>query len=220
MSALHGELVELAAPVAGRDAPLVADWLSSSHALRSSGGPQFLTPAEADELVSSAAGWLLVHASETGLPIGALTWTANGPTGSYAIQYVVGVPEAWRDGPGREAVELLLDHLFLSLAAHRVQLVTGLFDELAVDAVVTCGFVVEGVLRDYYYLDGGYEDAVICSLLRAEHGQGSGTDRPRTESVPAEDKARARRLLTEYLTRHPLDPLVRIAPDERSSSAP
>ena len=57
-------------------------------------------------------------------------------------------------------------------------------------------------MRDYYFLDGAYHDAVIGSILRDEY---YAMTRP-AENVPRADVKEARRILGEYLEKNPIMP--------------
>jgi hypothetical protein len=102
---------------------------------------------------------------------------------------------------------LLLDYLFHERNAHRVQATTALFNKHSMSVLTRGEFVLEGVLRRYYYLDGEYHDATVWSMLREEYYaiaarmQQKNPELTVTDLVPAADKAEARRLLADYLAK-------------------
>jgi RimJ/RimL family protein N-acetyltransferase len=71
-------------------------------------------------------------------------------------------------GYGREAVQLLLDWAFRVQNYRRIWLDTLATNERAIRSYRACGFVEEGRLRQHFYHDGEYVDAVLMGLLRNE----------------------------------------------------
>ena len=64
---------------------------------------------------------------------------------------------------------------------------------------------VDGILRDYYFLDGTYHDAVAASILRDEYYNLRNSVRMApADIVPREEKEKARELLAKYLTDNPI----------------
>lgn len=205
MSLLTGASVSLRPHRGDDDIALVARWLASPDAVHSSRGPRFLSLPAARDLVAGSARHMLV-AETGGQPIAALSWQPSGPAGGYGLDHIVGVPEAWGAGAGREAVSILLDYLFQGLNAHRVQAITAVYDRMMVEILLGLGLTVEGVLRDYFYLDGRYHQAVVVAQLAGEYRNSSAGDR-RGRAVSDEDKAAARRILNGHLagSGHSLD---------------
>ena len=203
MSMLGGTAVRLRA-LDDDDVALVARWLAAETVVHSSRGPRFLTPSQAREVIGGTRQTTLVVEHAHGDPIGALSWRRAGVTGGYTIEHVVGDPERWGADAGREAFALLFGYLFRTLNAHRVELVTATFDRMMIETVAALGLTVEGVLRDYFYLDGRFHHAVVSSLLATEYAASPGRH-PSAEAVPAEDRRAARRVLSRYLAAAPVD---------------
>lgn len=82
---------------------------------------------------------------------------------------VIVVPEHWRKGIAREAIELMLGYAFHSLNLNRVWLKVFAEHTAAVKLYQKCGFKKEGVLREDAFLEGKYRDTVIMSVLRREY---------------------------------------------------
>jgi hypothetical protein len=210
MTFMAGRLVSLRPGRGDDDILLVARWLAAATAVHSSRGPRFLTLPAARAVVAGDAREMLI--AEVGdEPVGALLWQSTGPAGGYSVEHIVGVPATWDDGAGGEAVSLLLGYLFQGLNAHRVQMVTGVFDRMMVQIVVDLGLSIEGVLRDYFYLDGRYHHAVVSAILAADFRRTAGPDRPGSPAVSDEDKESARRILSGYLAAANADPAARMA---------
>lgn len=71
-------------------------------------------------------------------------------------------------GLGRDVVRVLLDYGFNKRNLHRVHLYALASNAAGLRAYAACGFVEEGRLRDAAYLNGGFEDLVVMSVLRSE----------------------------------------------------
>lgn len=83
-------------------------------------------------------------------------------------------PEARGRGFGREAVELLLDHVFEDLGARKAMAQTGDFDRASLRLLEALGFRVDGRLRAHHMLGEEAHDDLLLSLLRPEHRAGEG----------------------------------------------
>jgi len=71
-------------------------------------------------------------------------------------------------GLGRSALELVLEHAFGALRAHRVWLDVKVHNERARRAYAGAGFVHEGVLRDALLTDGVFESLAVMSVIEPE----------------------------------------------------
>ena len=81
---------------------------------------------------------------------------------------VIGSGEARGKGLGREACSLLIQHAFEHLNLHRVT-ATAVVDNVPMKKVfLDLGFVIEGTLREHFYLEGRYRDMYWFGLLRPE----------------------------------------------------
>ena len=72
----------------------------------------------------------------------------------------------------------MLDHAFGTLGLHRIALAVFEFNERAIRAYTTCGFVIEGRARESIWRDGRWWDELSMSVLtsewRAREGAGDG----------------------------------------------
>jgi RimJ/RimL family protein N-acetyltransferase len=82
---------------------------------------------------------------------------------------VIGDKEYWGRGFGTDAVRLLLRLAFEKMGLHRVELFVFTFNERAIACYEKCGFCREGVLRDYGFKLGAFQDVVIMSILASEY---------------------------------------------------
>ncbi|MET9293047.1 GNAT family protein [Streptomyces sp. NPDC003077] len=179
----------------------IADWSMTAASTYSSGARQLLTGPEIQQAARQGGMSFLMVVTHEGERIGAVNWGPLAYHGSYTIGSVIGASGLWTQGYGVEANVLLLNHLFHALDARRVQMTLGTHNKHMLQIVVDAGFVVEGILRDYFFVDGRHFDAVTCSLLREEFYALARTAELglAADTVPAQDKADARRLLTEHL---------------------
>jgi RimJ/RimL family protein N-acetyltransferase len=91
-------------------------------------------------------------------------------------------PDVYGRGFGTEATTLLLDHAFVDLGLHRIELEVFAFNGRARHVYDRLGFRGEGIKRDVLFLDGRFHDAIQMALLapRWEGGRRSAT-RPAIE---------------------------------------
>lgn len=200
----NGRLVTLSALEEG-DFELLSDWFEPvlGHAL-AMGSYEFETvDAMKRYFGSGGANCVMVKAKlATNKKIGLVSWQKQGYEGSYDIGAIIGDPELWDRGHGAEATLLLMHHLFHDKNAHRVQFTTGVHNRRIVRMllkVVSKGqAVLEGVLRDYYFVDGAYHAAIVVSILRDEY-YAHLRDGEYEDAVPEVEKEEARRQLHRYV---------------------
>ena len=74
-------------------------------------------------------------------------------------------------GYGSEALEQILEFGFLKLNLNKIYLKTSSKFEAAIGLYESKGFILEGKLREHYYINGIYEDKLLYSLLKNEYVQ-------------------------------------------------
>jgi RimJ/RimL family protein N-acetyltransferase len=84
------------------------------------------------------------------------------------LSIIIGEPDAWGQGYGTEAIEILLDYAFGYLNFHRIAIGVVGFNERALRFYEKIGFQREGVQRDGYYFNHQYHDFVMMSILEEE----------------------------------------------------
>ncbi len=82
---------------------------------------------------------------------------------------VIGDKNYWSRGYGADAVRVLLRLAFEKLSLHRVQLHVFKFNERAIRCYEKCGFRPEGVLRDYWFKLGKFQDTAVMSILAGDY---------------------------------------------------
>jgi RimJ/RimL family protein N-acetyltransferase len=78
------------------------------------------------------------------------------------------VPSERRKGYGTEALEIMVDYLFLSKDAMRIQVQTDLRNVASQKVIEKVGFKKEGTLRKNFFMRGELRDCYIYSILREE----------------------------------------------------
>lgn len=86
-------------------------------------------------------------------------------------------PEARGKGYGTDATRVLLRYAFADCGLNRVQLEALASNEQGLAAYRKAGFVVEGVARQDAWVDGGFVDQVVMSVLAQEWWAAQGSER-------------------------------------------
>jgi RimJ/RimL family protein N-acetyltransferase len=113
---------------------------------------------------------MLVVADAAGSFMGIVVWSwlaTPGPRGCLQIGILL-VPEHRGRGVGTEAQRLLVDYLFSTTAANRLEATTEVDNVAEQRALEKAGFTQEGLLRGRGFVRGGWRDGFIYSRLRAD----------------------------------------------------
>jgi diamine N-acetyltransferase len=197
-------------PVTKDDHVLLSQWTSSNSWVYASGVQGRMSAAELkgflDHVDQGDEEFWLVYAPD-GQAIGMVNWKPTGTPGNYVMGTMIGDADMWGVGFGLEATMLAMGMLFDSKRAHRVEFMSGVFNLRAVADMCSDGLVtVEGILRDYFFIDGEYHDAVIGSILRNEYY----AQWEPSEVIPAKDKDEARRIVADFIEKNPIVPRNRL----------
>ncbi len=92
----------------------------------------------------------------------------DGDNGSALYHITIGEKDAWGQGYGTEGTRLMLDHAFRTMGLHRVALFVFEFNERAIRAYKSCGFVLEGRSRESIHRDGQWWDELAMSVLESD----------------------------------------------------
>ncbi len=194
---MKGHLVKLRA-MEEEDYELFAEWVTPSKTSSlARGGNDFVTSEEIKADIESSNTqhvMVLTHEDEK---IGFISWTPQKYSGNYQLGGVIGVPGLWDSGYGAEAGALAMEYLFHQKNAHKIQFINGLYNLRTVRFIMKSEIVIEGILRDHFFVDGEYHDAIVSSILREEYYGYTDTDT--VDSIPKEDKRKIRQELSEYL---------------------
>lgn len=111
----------------------------------------------------------IIESRETGQPVGTCGLYLITPICRRAqLNILLGEPSVWDKGFGSEATRLLLEYGFSKLNLNSIQLGVNCENERAIRAYEKCGFVHEGVRRQFVYRNNRYYDVAMMSVLRSE----------------------------------------------------
>jgi RimJ/RimL family protein N-acetyltransferase len=112
---------------------------------------------------------MAIHLRTTDRLVGTCAFSQlDGDNGSTLYHITIGEHDAWGNGYGTEATELMLTHAFTQLALHRVALTVFEFNARAIRSYEKCGFVVEGRARQAIFREGHFWDEIHMSILLDE----------------------------------------------------
>lgn len=80
----------------------------------------------------------------------------------------IGQKDLWGKGFGSDALKTFINHLFIRWNFRRLTVEFWEGNQRALSCYTSLGFVEEGRLREAYYIDGKYYDAVIMGLLKKD----------------------------------------------------
>ena len=92
----------------------------------------------------------------------------DGDNGSALYHITIGEKDAWGQGYGTEATQLMLEHAFARLGLHRIGLSVFAFNERAIRSYQKAGFSIEGRAREAIWRGGRFWDEVSMSILDTE----------------------------------------------------
>jgi ribosomal-protein-alanine N-acetyltransferase len=100
--------------------------------------------------------------------IGVITHFKSRTPVSREIGYRLFDPALAGRGYTSEALRLLVDYLFNVHQYHRLELLTAPENAASVRVAEKCGFGVEGLLRQAFFISGQYRDVSVYGLLRPD----------------------------------------------------
>jgi RimJ/RimL family protein N-acetyltransferase len=112
---------------------------------------------------------MAIHEGDGGRLVGTCAFSQlDGDNGSALFHITIGEKDAWGQGYGSEATRLMLDHAFGTLGLHRIALFVFEFNERAIRAYRSCGFVLEGRSRESVFRDGRWWDELAMSVIESD----------------------------------------------------
>jgi RimJ/RimL family protein N-acetyltransferase len=122
-----------------------------------------------ERLVARASDtvWVIEHEARS---VG-MTFLHEIDEGDQRARFAIGFfdPSAVGRGLGRQTTLLVLDHAFDDLGLHRVDLLVLDFNTRAIASYESCGFVLDGRLRESCFMGGRRYDDLVMSVLAHEH---------------------------------------------------
>ncbi|MBU5316407.1 GNAT family N-acetyltransferase [Clostridium bornimense] len=83
------------------------------------------------------------------------------------IEYCIGSAFQCK-GLATEATKAVINYGFERMNLHKVQICTKTINKPSQRVIEKCGFIYEGTLRDYFFMDNQYVSRMYYSLLRSE----------------------------------------------------
>lgn len=115
--------------------------------------------------------WAIID-KESGECIGQIAYFLVDSKNHFAeIEYCIGV-DYQRKGYATEATKAIIDYGFEQIHLHKVQICVRPSNTPSKQVIEKCGFTYEGTLRDYFYMNDGYEGRMYYSILRDEYLKG------------------------------------------------
>ena len=105
---------------------------------------------------------------ETGECIGQIAYFLVDQKNNFVeMEYCIG-SSFQRQGLATEAAQAVIQYAFKQIGVHKVQICHKSINMPSRRVIEKCGFVYEGTLRDYFYMNGDYVDRLYYSILEKE----------------------------------------------------
>jgi [ribosomal protein S5]-alanine N-acetyltransferase len=161
-------------PLERADAPLLAAFVNHPETRRTVLRPRPTSLAQEEaflmQLGSSERDVLFGLAlHEGGALVGVSGLHQIDPIGRKAqLGLLIGSPVHWGKGYGTDATRLMLEYAFGTLNLHKVGLQVFSNNPAGRRVYEKVGFTLEGTLREDYFVNGAYVDALCMGMLRSE----------------------------------------------------
>ncbi len=170
---LEGKKVYLR-PFEKADLPLIQAWANDPEVRGLTGEVSPTNAAQAEDYFERVKkdenrAWFMVVVKETGQVIGETGLLRMfHPWRTTDLSIIIAEKDCRGKGYGQEAIHLMLDYAFGSLAFHRVSIGVVGFNESALRFYEKVGFKREGIQRDGYFYRHHFYDFVMMSILEDE----------------------------------------------------
>jgi RimJ/RimL family protein N-acetyltransferase len=146
------------------DVPLMMRWWSDPQYMGEYQDTRMLSKEELEKVMLEKTTFLIIEKKD-GAKIGHIGGWMIGKTMEIGFALV---PNERRKGHGTEAIQLMIDYLFLTKDIVRIQVSTDTRNITSQKALEKAGFTKEGTMRKSGYTRGKYEDHYLYSILREE----------------------------------------------------
>lgn len=161
------------------DEAMLKYWVSDGKIQSLYNEPVYSTKAEVKELLDKYINgycqnnyyrWAIIL-KENNQCIGQIAYFIVDDKNHFAeIEYCIG-SEFQRKGLATEATKAIIKFGFEDVNLHKIQICHKSINTPSKKVIKKCGFLYEGTLRDYFYMDGEYVDRLYYSMLRSEYEQ-------------------------------------------------
>ncbi len=162
------------------DEAMLKYWIADEKIQSLYSEPVYSTKEEVKELLDKYIGsyerndyyrWAVIH-GETGECIGQIAYFLVDSKNHFAeIEYCIG-SDFQRKGYATEAARAVIKFGFEQMKLHKVQICTKEINHASKRVIEKCGLTYEGMLRDYFYMDGKYVGRLYFSMLADEYNKG------------------------------------------------
>lgn len=161
-------------------ADMLKYWVADDRVQPSYGEPVYCTDEEVGELLDKYISsydsndyyrWAIIE-KVSGCCIGQIAFFLVDCKNHFAeIEYCIGV-DFQRRGYASEAARAVIEYGFERAELHKIQICCRSNNFPSKRVIEKCGFIYEGALRDYFFIDGKYFDRLYFSILRDEYKMG------------------------------------------------
>jgi RimJ/RimL family protein N-acetyltransferase len=160
---LEGKVINLR-KAAKDDVQLVMQWWSDQQYMGKYQDTMRLSKEEFEKIMLSDLTFFIIE-KKNQTRIGHIgAWTMGR---TMEIGFAL-VPNERRKGYGTEAIQLMVDHLFLTKDVVRIQVSADTRNITSQRALEKSGFSKEGTMRKSWYTRGKYRDHYLYSIIREE----------------------------------------------------
>ncbi len=155
---------------------MLKNWIADEKIQSMYSEPVYTTQKEVngllDRYISSYARedyyrWAIIE-KNSGECIGQIAYFSVDNKNHFAeIEYCIGANFQCK-GFATEATKAVIKYGFEKINLQKVQICTKTINQPSKRVIEKCGFIYEGTLRDYFYMDGKYEGRLYFSILREE----------------------------------------------------
>jgi len=152
------------------DLPLFVEWINNPEVSGVYNPLHQMSKTEAEKVLANPSDFQsFIVEKKDGSKIGFIVYFHVLHLGTGTKQLEIGyslVPNERGKGHGTEAVQIMVDYLFLSRDATRIQAQTDQRNVASQKVLEKVGFKKEGILRRNFFIRGEWTDDYIYSILR------------------------------------------------------
>lgn len=158
------------------DTAMLKYWVADEKIQLLYSEPTYTTKKEVKELLDKYIGsyerndyyrWAIIERNSNEC-IGQIAYFLVDSKNHFAeIEYCIGSDFQCK-GLATEATKAVMEYGFHKIHLHKVQICTKTINQPSKRVIEKCGFTYEGLLRDYFYMNGEYVGRLYFSMLKSE----------------------------------------------------
>ena len=159
---------------------MIKNWAGDDHVQEMYGEPSYKTKEAVKELLDEYIGkynsgyyyrWGIIE-KDSGECIGQIAYFLVDNHNNFGeIEYCIGTGYQGR-GYATEATKAVICYGFDSIHFNKIQICVRPSNTSSRKVIEKCGFTYEGILREYFLIDGNYEGRMYFSILKNEYEAG------------------------------------------------